>query len=222
MTLYLGTWKIMDDHRVQCMTYFGSMTKEDDIKETPGVELLGRWSCMGNASGSFVCRAENHTDVESWLYNWVPMADISIKPICDDNVARSIILKRDPDYSVDYSHVNDEPLEGETLYMIRYKFHQEKKIEGYSLFANLTEEQDKLDAGKCRPLGRWHDIGEGSGMAIAAAKSEADLYAWAFNWTGICDCSVVPVLTDAQGRKIIKEKPDFEYKLANVKASMGE
>ena len=206
----------MDSARVPCMTYFASMTQEDDKKESPGVELLGRWSVMGNASGSFVCKAEKHTDVESWLYNWVPMANINIKPICDDNVARQIILGRDPDFLFDYSKVNNEPEEGETLYMIRYKFHQNKKKLGYDSFAILTEEQDKADAGNCRPLGRWHDIGEGSGMAIAAARNEGDLYKWAFNWTEICDCQVVPVLTDSQARKIISEKPDFQSKLKAV------
>ena len=221
MTLYLGTWKIMDPARVGCMTYFASMTPDDDKAESPGVELLGRWSVIGNASGSFVCRAEKHSDVASWLYNWVPMATIEIKPICDDNTARKIILKKEPDYQVDYSHVNDEPEEGETLYMINYKFHQKKKLDGYKIFANLTEEQDKGDAGNCRALGRWHDIGKGSGMAIAAAKSEADIYAWAFNWTSICDCDIVPVLTDKQSRVVISSKPDFSKKLEEVKVSMS-
>ena len=36
--LYLGTWKIMDSARVPCMTYFASMTPEDDEKE--------RFSCQ--------------------------------------------------------------------------------------------------------------------------------------------------------------------------------
>ena len=94
-------------------------------------------------------------------------------------------------------------------------------MEGYSQFAGLTKEQDEADAGNCRPLGRWHLIGEGSGVAVAAAKNEADLYKWAFNWTGICDCEVVPVLTDSQSRDIIKGKPDFEQKLYEVKVNMG-
>ena len=220
MTLFLGTWKIMYHARVPCMTYFASMTPEDDKAESAGVELLGRWSLMGNASGAFVCRAEKHSDVASWLYNWVPMATIEIKPICDDNVARKIILKKNPDFMVDYSNVGDEPKDGETLYMINYKFHSDKKLEGMNTFASLTEEQDKGDAGPCRPLGRWHDLGQGCGMAIAAAKSEAVLFAWAVNWTGICDCTVVPVLTDQQSREVIRCKPDFQSKLDLVRKDM--
>ncbi len=224
MTLFLGSWKIMDGARVNCFTYFGSMTKEDDIAESQGVELLGRWGDVGTASGSFVCRAEKFTDVASWLYNWVPMATIDVKPICDDNTARRIILKKEdkePSYQVDYSCVGDEPLEGETMYKITYKLHQDKKVDGNSIFANLLEEQDRADAGKCRPLGRWHDLGTGSGMAIACAKSEEDIYEWAYNWTQICDCEVVPVLTDLQSRKLIKSKPDFEQKLDALRKSMA-
>ncbi len=221
MTLFLLTWKIMDAARVPCMTYFGSMTEEDDKADAAGVEIIGRWGEVGNARGTCICRAEKYTDVANWAYNWVPMATIDVKPICDDNTARSIILGREPSYNVDYSHVGDQPLEDETLYKITYKFHQDKKVEGYSQFAGLTKEQDEADAGNCRPLGRWHLIGEGSGVAVAAAKNEADLYKWAFNWTGICDCVVVPVLTDSQSRDIIKGKPDFEQKLYEVKVNMG-
>tara|TARA_B100000524_G_scaffold326466_1_gene209984 strand:+ start:8491 stop:9192 length:702 start_codon:yes stop_codon:yes gene_type:complete len=223
MTLYLGKWKIMDSARVNCMTYFASMTPEDDVAESPNVDLLGRWSDVGNASGSFVCRAKNYSDVASWLYNWVPMANIDIWPICDDNTARKIILNKagsEPAYQVDYSHVSDEPLDDENLYKITYKFFSDKKVTGNEVFANLLEEADKADAGNCRPLGRWHNLGNGSGMAIAAAKSEEDIYAWAFNWAGMCDCEIVPVLTDVQSRKIISSKPDFEQKLLKVKSSM--
>ena len=92
MTLFYGTWKIMDHMRVPCMTYFASMTREDDLNELKGVELLGRWSDLGTASGSCIFRANNYMDAASWLYNWVPMATCQVKPICDDNTARKIIL----------------------------------------------------------------------------------------------------------------------------------
>ena len=221
MTLFLGTWQIMDAARVPCMTYFGSMTDEDDKAESSGVEMIGRWGDLGAARGAVVCKANNYEDVANWIYNWVPMATCKIKPICDDNTAREIILGKKPDYLVDYSHAGDEPCLGENLYMINYKFHEDKKLDGYKAFANLSQEEDTKDAGNCRPLGRWHDLGTGSGMAVACAKSEADIYAWAFHWTGICQCEIVPVLTDTQSRKLISSKPDFESKLKSVKESMA-
>ena len=36
MPLYLATWKIMNSKREQCITYFASMTPEDDKQETSG------------------------------------------------------------------------------------------------------------------------------------------------------------------------------------------
>lgn len=221
MTLFVGTWKIMDQARVPCMTYFASMTKEDDVAELNGVELLGRWSDVGTASGLCLFRAEKYSDAVSWLYNWVPMATCTVKPVCDDNVARRIILGKEPDYLIDYSHVGDEPVEDEVLYHITYKFKPEKKVEGNKLFASLTKEQDEGDSGNCRPLGRWHDLGTGSGLAIAAARSEEDVYKWAFNWAEMCDCQIVPVLTDTQARSVIKNKDGFQEKLDAVRASMS-
>ena len=221
MTTFVCTWKIMDTARVPCMTYFASMSKDDDVAELGNVELLGRWSDVGTASGVCVCKAEKYTDVVSWLYNWVPMATCKVQAVCDDNVARGIILGSEPEYHVDYSHVGDEPVENEVLYHITYKFKADKKVEGNKLFANLTKEQDEADCGNCRPLGRWHDLGTGTGFAIAAARSEADIYKWAFNWAEMCDCNIVPVLTDAQSRAVISGKADFQQKLAGVKAAMG-
>lgn len=221
MTLFVGTWKIMDTARVPCMTYFASMTRDDDLAELKGVELLGRWSDIGTASGVCLFKAEKYTDAVSWLYNWVPMATCTVKPIVDDNTARKIILGQEPEYQVDYSHVNDEPVEDEVLYYIQYQFKQDKKVEGNKLFASLTQEQDEGDSGNCRPLGRWHDLGNGSGLAIAAARSEEDVFKWAFNWAEMCDCKIVPVLTDAQARSVIRNSDRFEQQLDAVKAQMS-
>ena len=61
----------------------------------------------------------------------------------------------------------------------------------------------------------------GSGVAVAAAKSEADIYKWAFNWASMCECSVVPVLTDKLAREVISSKPDFQQKLLDLKANIA-
>ena len=216
MPLYLGTWKIIDYKRDECMTYFASMTPELDTDERPGVKVLGRWSDICTGEGTVICEAVDYKSIGSWLYNWVPMATCSVKPILDDNAAREIILKEKPSYTVDYSNVDSEPEVGETLFCINYTFNKDSRMDGHKLFANLTEEQDKGDMGNCRSLGRWHDLGTGSGVAIAAAKSEVDIYKWAFNWASMCKCTIVPVLTDKQCREVISNKPDFENKLKTL------
>ena len=58
-------------------------------------------------------------------------------------------------------------------------------------------------------------------MAIAAARSEEDIYKWAFNWAEMCDCHIVPVLTDAQSRSVIKSKANFEQKLKQTMESLS-
>ena len=216
MTLFYGTWTIMDASRVPCMTYFASMSTADDKRESAGVEMIGRWSDIGTASGHVICRAESYESVVSWLYNWVPMATCAVKPICDDNVAREILLKARPPYQVSYHSVGDETEPGETMYAINYSFYEGKRVEGAQAFANLTQEQDQGDSGNCRPLGRWHDLGNGTGFAVACAKSEADVYRWANNWAEMCECSIVPVLTDYKARRVIQQKPDFTQKLKEV------
>ena len=50
----------MDHMRVPCMTYFASMKVEDEAKDSVCVELLGRWSDVGTASGHLICRAESY------------------------------------------------------------------------------------------------------------------------------------------------------------------
>jgi hypothetical protein len=220
MTTFVATWKIMDSARVPCGTFFGSMNKEDDLKELGEVELLGRWCDINAAQGWCVVRAENYANVASWLYNWSPMANITIKPMVDDNKARQIINKEEPSWKVDYN-LQSGPEEGETLYTIEYEFAKDKKSQGYKVFGGLTEEQDRADAGNCRSLGRFHDMGTGTGLAIAAARNESDLYAWAFNWADMCDCKITPVLNDEDARRVIQSKPDFEKKLEAVKAQMG-
>ena len=147
---------------------------------------MGRWCDLGSATGHVVCRASDYSEVASWLYNWVPMATIEVKPICDDDVAREIVLGKPPSYSVGYEGVSREAEVGETLFAIEYAFYQDKRVAGSKNFANLTREQDQADAGACRAMGRWHDLGTGTGFAVAAAKSEGDVYAWANNWASMC------------------------------------
>ena len=140
------------------------------------------------------------------------MATCVVKPICDDNTARQIVLGNPPPYRVKYDRVNDNALSGETMYVINYKFYEGKRVRGAKLFANLSEEQDNMDSGNCRPLGRWHALGNGSGVAVACTRRELDVYKWANNWAEMCECSVVPVLTDELARNVIRRKADFPKK----------
>jgi hypothetical protein len=97
----------------------------------------------------------------------------------------------------------------------------EYKMAAYTRFANMTENEEKVEMGSCRMLGRYHDLGSGSGVAIYAAKTERDVYTLAFNWTALMDIKVAPVLTDKDVKDVVKAKPRFEKKLTALKAKMG-
>lgn len=222
MPTFFCEYKILDGARDDCMTFFGGMTPEDDLRDLGGtVKLLGRWSTVGEAAGYCVCEAPTAKDLSNWLYNWVKMANIRVIPVVDDNQARRIILGKEPDYTVDYSRVAQEAGDGESLYFIKYKFHQDKRMDGFQAFANMSEKADAQDAGNNTSLGRWHCLGNGSGIAICSSKSEEDVYSWAFHWASMCDCEVVPVVNDRECREVIRSKPDFAKKHQLLVAKMA-
>jgi len=216
-------YQILNHSREACYTFFATMDEQDDARDL-GVNIKkhGRWHIMSECRGYAVLEAPNAAILFQHLQNWSTMADIEVIPITDDNTARGIILKATPSYTVDYySHSDEEPLEGETLYAIRYQFHRSKRLDGFQTFANMTQEQDLADAGQNRILGRWHNLGSGTGLGICASKSAEDVQAWVSNWAGLCDCEINTVLTDRQARELVQRKPDFASKAKEIMKTMG-
>ena len=216
MTTFFCTYTLHKDQatRDQCMTLYGGMTAEDVAKELGNVRLLGRWSTVGEGKGYCIAEADTGADIARWLTQWIPMADIEVLPVLDDNQHRAMVLKTEPPYKVPYDKVGDAPLEGETLYFIRYQFKPGKRTEGFQIFANLTEAQDAADSGACTSYGRYHVPSEGNGMCICSAPNAAALYQWAFNWNEMCDVFIEPVTLEATTRAIIQSQPGFAQKHA--------
>jgi hypothetical protein len=164
-------FKLIETQRSDCMTLFASMS-ETDVKNDMGdeVRLIGRWSTLGEGSGFCVCEAKDAACLGNWLTNWTTMATITTTPILDDNMARSIILGTDPPYIGDQTSAGNEAKEGESLYFIEYAFKKDCKQEGFKTFANLSAEEDIVDAGNNTCYGRWHNLGNGTGIAIMSNK----------------------------------------------------
>lgn len=202
--------------RDDCMTLFGGMTKKDDERELGNVKLLGRWACVGEARGYCIAQAQSVVDVQRWLNGWVSMADIKVTPCLDDNQQREMILGHAPSYSVSYDSVDSAPREGEDLYFIKYQFREGAREKGFESFANMTQEQDHVDSGRCTSYGRWHVPSQGCGYAIASSPSALDIYKWAYNWNALCDCFVTPVTRDEETRKIIQQGLGFSVKHKNL------
>jgi hypothetical protein len=221
--LFLCTWKVLDTARVDTLTMFGSMDEEADAQDMgQNVKLHGRFHRLGMASGYVVTEAATVSDVYNWIYNWSEGAcDCEITPVCDDDTAREVILKKEPEWKADYYRTMPEPLDGESMWAAEYSCYPGCKVELHQTLASLTKEADTGDSGACTPLGRWHDLGRGTGLVIASAKSEKDLYAWANNWAALCEVRFYAVLTDRQCRAIISGKPQFAAKLQAVQEKLG-
>jgi hypothetical protein len=233
MPLFLCKWKIRDAGRSDTLTLFASMNPETDAKDAgEGNTLIARWSSLGNATGMLICQSTDVLSLSKWLYNWSEDAcDCEVTPIVDDDAAREIILASQglkPTWKADYyKKIGDKGYEcakGESIFILEYQFVKKDAMDGYKMFAGMTKEADSKDSGKVVPLGRWHNLGAGCGVAVCklpVGATEVDLYKWAFNWAGICDIRISAALTDNAGREVIKAKPGFDAKLAAVMKKMG-
>lgn len=224
MPLYYIKFNILDNARSDYLAILGAMTEQDDINDMgEDVKLLGRWSTIGQTAVLCICEVKNNQALSCWLLNWVNMCNIVTIPIVDDNDARRIILNKEPDFLVDYDKVKNEANEGENLYIIEYEFHKESRAQCFNLFASLPEDADDdscFDIGNKYCFGRWHIIGNGSGIAICSSKSEFELYKGVYNWTSISDYIITPVISDRTFKSIVS-KSDFgkkyEIRLENNK-----
>jgi hypothetical protein len=219
VTTFFCEYNILPEQKTRetCMHNFGTMTSEDDKRDLGEVNLLGRWSCVGEARGYCIAQAKDNVSMQKWLNNWVSMADIKVVPCLDDNQQRSLILKGDAPYLVAYDNVNSPAKEGESLYFIQYCFKDGARDKGFELFANMTQEQDKEDSGLCTSYGRWHIPSEGRGCAIASSPSASEIYKWAYNWNELCDCYISPVTGDDDTRDIIKKGLAFQVKAEKMR-----
>ena len=88
--LFLISWSIPQNSRVQCWNAFGNMTPADDLKDAgDDITIVGRWHKMGGSGGVCVCDCSNVSSLNSWMLNWAPICEISCVPVVNDADARS-------------------------------------------------------------------------------------------------------------------------------------
>ena len=78
--------------------------------------------------------------------------------------------------------------------------------EGYKGFAQMSDAAHAADHAGVPIIGRWHNLGQGSGVAICESDDAAAVHAWAFNWNKILDVAVAPVLDDDECRSLVRAK----------------
>ena len=89
-------------------------------------------------------------------------------------------------------------------FMITWVLHADKRVDTMSTFAKMTPADDEADTGPDVTLiGRWHNPGEGTGVAVCESDSADAVYRWALNWAPVLDLTVEAVLDDAETRAVI-------------------
>ena len=90
--LYLISWSIPMEARVQCWNVFGNMTPDDDLKDAgENINVVGRWHKLSGAGGVCVAECSDASALNSWMLNWSPICEISVEPVVNDASARAAI-----------------------------------------------------------------------------------------------------------------------------------
>jgi len=225
MPLFCMAWKLHADKKTQAMTYFAGLTDEDHKRDQgANVKVFGRWHNLASLSGNIIAEAPTADDVFKWAYNWSEeTCNIDIFPVMDHNKLREMVLGEPPTWTFSYDRTNEEPKEGETLYLCRYKFRDvESSDKGYQFGCSMSWDDDMEANGKAalQHLGRWHMPNEGKGVFLGVTKDHNALFTWANKWKPLAEMTFEPVLTDKAAAKIIKQKHGYEKKLAAMMEHM--
>ena len=90
--LFLVSWSIPQNNRVQCWNVFGNMTPADDLKDAgDDITIVGRWHKMGGTGGVCICDCNSVNSINSWMLNWAPICEISCVPVVNDADSRSAL-----------------------------------------------------------------------------------------------------------------------------------
>mmetsp|Transcript_4803 Transcript_4803/g.10594 ORF Transcript_4803/g.10594 Transcript_4803/m.10594 type:complete len:248 (-) Transcript_4803:395-1138(-) len=237
MILFMATYHTSMEYRSVCAAVFAEFTEEMEKRDAGDCQILGQWISVGDGTGHVVFRAPNATAAGSWAQNWITACSCHVRPVVDDHQARKIILAKSSEHqeptqaaaataaaatefdATFYDRVGDDAPEGHSLFLVRWKFDVAHRVEAMLVFAGLTEEDHQLDRGDVVMMGRYHSIGDGTGMVVCAAKSEFDLHKWAYNWCHLTDITIHPVMSAREARGMIKSKPGFAMDLAKAKAA---
>jgi len=88
-------------------------------------------------------------------------------------------------------------------FMITWHIHPDKRHAALNAFAQMTANDDKKDMGnKIKLIGRWHDLSEGTGVAICECDDAMAISSWALNWNAVLDFQTRVVLDDEETRTL--------------------
>ena len=93
-------------------------------------------------------------------------------------------------------------------FMLTWRLHPDKRHDALKGFSQMDAAADLADMGNSINLiGRWHDVGKSTGVAIFEASDSTAMANWALNWNSILDITdIAPVLDDDEARALGKQR----------------
>lgn len=91
-------------------------------------------------------------------------------------------------------------------FMIPWELHPDKRHDAFTAFAEMDLEEYQTQQGSSvKLIGRWHDLANGTGVAICETDDAEALTLWLMKWHAICDFEIVPVLDDEEAHVAAKK-----------------
>ena len=91
-------------------------------------------------------------------------------------------------------------------FLVAWSSAPETRHEAYEAFAQMSDADDAADHPGVNLIGRWHDLASGGGILICESDDLSAVEAWTWNWNGVLDIEVTPVLDDDECKTVIKKK----------------
>mgnify|MGYP001819548420 FL=1 len=90
--------------------------------------------------------------------------------------------------------------------MAYWKIHQDNRQDVFSSFAAMELEEYQSQQGpNVKIIGRWHDVINGTGVAICETDDLDALAQWLMPYQAICDFEIVPVLDDEEAHSTARK-----------------
>ena len=92
-------------------------------------------------------------------------------------------------------------------FMLTWCVHPDQRHDAFKAFCAMTPEEDEADRGpNIKLIGRWHDLQQFTGVAIAETDDPQAIASWALNWNSVLDLEVTPVLDDDEAKEVGQKK----------------
>ncbi|MDG2022930.1 MAG: DUF3303 family protein [Actinomycetota bacterium] len=91
--LFQIDYSVFQSNKRDAFTAFGSMTQEqlEALTSDHGVELIGRWHCTGEATGTMIVETDDFSKCSAFQLAWADVCEMKAKPVLTDVQAREAI-----------------------------------------------------------------------------------------------------------------------------------